>query len=49
MKRVDRDVRGDLILTLELDVPRKLSKREKELWQEIAEIRGIGGKKKGLF
>ena len=34
--------RGDLYLTVSVEFPRKISGKEKELLQEIAEIRGIG-------
>lgn len=36
-----RDHRGDLYIILEIEIPKKLSKREKELYLEIAKERGF--------
>ncbi|MBT4917748.1 molecular chaperone DnaJ, partial [Candidatus Peregrinibacteria bacterium] len=43
------DKRGDHLVKVKLDVPKKLSKKEKELYGELAENAGIDIKKSGLF
>lgn len=36
--REHRGGRGDVILTVHIDVPRRLSRREKELWEELKKL-----------
>ena len=43
------DKRGDHLVKIKLAVPKKLSKKEKELYSELAESAGIDIKKSGLF
>lgn len=50
VKYVNKDEKGDLIITIEVAVPKKLSKGEKELYEKIAHERGLEvGKHGGLF
>ena len=43
--------RGNQILRFKVEVPRKINKRQKELYEELAEIDGkpAKGKQKGFF
>ena len=43
------DRRGDHLVKIKLDIPKKLSKKEKELYSDLAENAGIDIKKSGLF
>lgn len=40
VKRLDRDAKGDLFVVLNVHIPTKLSKREKELYKELLEEGG---------
>jgi molecular chaperone DnaJ len=47
----NKDQRGDLVIQLDVQIPRKLSKEEEALLRQIAELRGsaVKSKKKGIF
>ena len=50
VKHVSREVRGDLHIVLTIRIPTRLSKHERELYESIAEERGLKGKEdKGIF
>lgn len=40
MKMLDRDRRGDLFILCKIQVPQKLDKKEKELYEQIKELKG---------
>ena len=50
VRHVQRDTKGDLIVTLKIDVPKKLSKKERELYEQLAKEKDIiHPDKKGVF
>ena len=34
--------RGDLFVVTEVQIPRKLTEREREIWKQLAELHGTG-------
>lgn len=50
VKHVQRDSKGDLHLHIIVDIPKKLGKRERELFEELAKEKKINvNSKKGVF
>ena len=50
VKEVQRDHKGDLYLHIQIPIPKKLSKRERELYEEIAKEKKLNvNNKKGVF
>lgn len=50
VKHIDRDAKGDLLIHIHIPVPKKLSKKERELFEEIAKEKKINvNSKKGVF
>jgi DnaJ-class molecular chaperone len=41
VKFIDKDDKGDLIVTVDILIPKKLSKKEKELYEKIAVEKGM--------
>ncbi len=49
VEKVGGGAQGDHLLKLKVNIPEKLSKKEKELYQQLAEIAEVETKKGGLF
>jgi molecular chaperone DnaJ len=50
VKHIDRDAKWDLLIHMHIPVPKKLSKKERELFEEIAKEKKINvNSKKGVF
>lgn len=50
IRHVSKDARGDLFVTVEIRIPEKLGKRERELYEEIAKEKDIASADgKGFF
>lgn len=50
VKHIDRDMKGDLLIHIHTPVPKKLSKKERELYEEIAKEKKLNvNSKKGVF
>ena len=50
VKHIDRDAKGDLIIHLHIPVPKKLAKRERELYEELASEKKLNvNSKKWVF
>jgi len=41
VKHVQKDIRGDLLITVEIKIPKKLSKKEHEFYVNIAKEKDI--------
>jgi molecular chaperone DnaJ len=41
VKHIDRDAKGDLLIHIHIPMPKKLSKKERELYEEIAKERKL--------
>ncbi|MDD5213744.1 MAG: molecular chaperone DnaJ [Candidatus Gracilibacteria bacterium] len=50
VKYIDKDKKGDLFITLNIQIPKKLNTKEREMYEEIAKENKINFKnKKGIF
>lgn len=50
VKHIDRDAKGDLLMHIHIPIPKKLGKKERELFEEIAKEKKINvNSKKGVF
>lgn len=50
VKYIDRDIKWDLLVHIHIPIPKKLSKKERDLYQEIAKEKKINvNSKKGVF
>lgn len=50
VKHIDRDAKGDLLIVLHIPMPKKLGKKERELYEEIAKEKKVNvNSKKGVF
>jgi molecular chaperone DnaJ len=49
VKHIDKDKKWDLFIEVNIKIPKKLSKREKELYEEIAKEKKIDVNKGGVF
>ncbi len=50
VKHIDRDTKGDLLIHISVPIPKKLSKKERELYHEIAKEKKLNvNSKKGVF
>ena len=50
VKHIDRDAKGDLLIHIHIPMPKKLSKKERELYEEIAKERKLNvNSKKWVF
>lgn len=49
VKYIDSDKKWDLLISISIKIPKKLWKKERELFEEIAEIRWISVKSAGVF
>ncbi len=49
VKKLNKDDHGNHLVKIRIEIPEKLSKRERELYEELAEEAGLEVKKGGLF
>ncbi|RKW21079.1 molecular chaperone DnaJ [Candidatus Gracilibacteria bacterium] len=49
VKHIDSDKKGDLLISIRIKIPKKLSKKERQLYEEIAKERNISVKGAGMF
>nr|MDD3720789.1 J domain-containing protein [Candidatus Gracilibacteria bacterium] len=49
VKHINKDAKGDLFFSIEIKIPKKLSKEEKDLYEQIAKERKLNVGSKGIF